>query len=81
MRIYLGSVLLVTCVVSCSGAFAAETIAENAKTVANRTVDVTKETARNASDKLCEMIDGKMKCLPKKIKHKVQTMKDKAVTH
>ena len=55
-------------------------VAEKANTVANKTVDVTKEAARNVSDKVCEMIDGKMKCLPKKIKHKAQTMKDKAGT-
>lgn len=80
MKTYLTSLLVATCMVSCSAAFAEETVAEKANTVANKTVDATKEGARDLSDKACEMIDGKMKCLPKKIKHKAQTMKDKTKT-
>ncbi len=35
-----------------------------------------KKTYRNAKDKTCEMINGKMQCLGKKIKHKMENASD-----
>lgn len=72
----------VLCLVSAFAfsAAAEETTGEKVKNVANKTEDKIKETYRNAADKGCEMIDGKMKCLGKKIKHKAQTAADKTAT-
>jgi hypothetical protein len=35
---------------------------------------------RDLEDKACEMVNGKMQCLGKKIKHKVKTFKEKSQT-
>lgn len=42
--------------------------------------NATKRTARKASDEVCEMINGKTKCVKKKLKHHVQNIEDKAKT-
>ena len=38
----------------------------------------TKKGVRKVQDKSCEVIDGKTKCLPKKVKHAVENQMDKA---
>lgn len=45
-----------------------------------KTTDKVKSTYRDAKDKVCEMIDGKMKCVAKKIKNKALNMADKLET-
>ena len=59
---------------------AEETIPEKVNTATNKTVDNVKEGYRNAKDKTCEMINGKMECVGKKIKNKTRTAVDKTKT-
>ena len=61
-------------------ATAEETTGEKLKHTANKAEDSVKETYRNAADKTCEMINGKMECLGKKVKRKAQTAADKTAT-
>lgn len=61
-------------------AMAEETVSEKAAAAANKTTDAVKETYRDAKDKVCEMINGEMKCLEQKIKHKAKTVTEKAGT-
>ena len=61
-------------------AFAAETVGEKVNTATNKTVDTVKENYRDAKDKTCEMINGKMECVTKKIKNKARTASDKTKT-
>ncbi len=59
---------------------AEETTAEKIETSTNKGVDNVKSTYRNAKNEVCEMINGKMKCIGKKIKNKAKDLKDKAST-
>lgn len=59
---------------------AEETTSEKIETTANKTTDAVKEGYRSAKDKGCEMINGKMECAGKKLKHKAENVKDKAGT-
>ena len=59
---------------------AVETTAEKAETVVNKSVDKVKSAARDVDNKVCEMIDGKMKCVVKKIKNKLKNAEDKTKT-
>ncbi len=49
---------------------------EKVQEVGQDAVKNTKKAYRGASDKVCEMVNGKMKCLPKKVKHKAQNAAD-----
>ena len=60
--------------------YAEETTMEKAETQKNETVDNVKSTYRGAKDKSCEMINGKMQCLGKKVKNKASNLSDKAKT-
>ena len=62
------------------GASAAETNSEKLTNDKNKAVDTAKETYRNAKDEICELVNGKMECVAKKIKHKFQTAADKTKT-
>lgn len=62
---------------SCAVASAEETKKEKLEAKSNQVMDEVKEGIRDAQDKGCEMIDGKMKCFGKKVKHKAKTMSDK----
>ena len=61
-------------------AFAAETVGEKVNTATNKAVDTVKENYRDAKDKTCEMVNGKMECVSKKIKNKARTAADKIKT-
>ncbi len=61
-------------------AHAEETVTEKIETSANKAGDSIKKGYRSAKDKTCEMVNGKMECAGKKMKHKGQNMMDKAGT-
>ena len=56
-----------------SSAFATESSVSHTADEAGNSV---KKTYRNAKDKTCEMVNGKMQCLGKKIKHKMENASD-----
>lgn len=60
--------------------YAEETKIEKAETVKNKAVDATKKVYRNAKDEVCEMVNGKMECMAKKVVNKVKSLSDKAET-
>jgi hypothetical protein len=61
-------------------AYANETKTERAETIKNEALDSTKSAFRDAEDQICEMVNGTMKCVAKKIKHKAKTLSDKVKT-
>lgn len=89
-------VLMTVAVLMMAGSVYADdqkTVSEKASEAAGNAAAATKEAAqdtgkaikkggRAAADKTCEMINGKMECAAKKVKHKVQNaadeVKDKA---
>lgn len=61
-------------------AFAAgndDTLKEKTEEAANDTKRAAKKAVRKAKDETCEMVDGKMKCVGKKMKHAAQNAGDK----
>ena len=54
----------------------AKSTTEQAKEAGQGAVRDVKKGARAASDKACEMVDGKMQCAGQKLKHKVQNVGD-----
>lgn len=54
-----------------------ETVKEKAKEMGNDTKRATKKTVRKVQDETCEMVNGKMKCVGKKIKHAAENAGDK----
>lgn len=77
MKKYILSALVVAATMSVAAVgFAEESTMEKVGTTGNKTMDSVKKTGRAASDKACEMVDGKMKCAGKKMKHKMQNAKD-----
>ncbi len=56
------------------------TAMEKLETSKNKTVDGAKKGMRAAKDETCEMMNGKMHCAGKKMKHKMQNATDKAGT-
>jgi hypothetical protein len=82
LKTSLTKTILTTAIIS-FGIFslAEETVKEKVDTGFNKAVDSTKEAYRNVDDQACEMINGKMQCLGKKIKHKVKTMSEKTETN
>ncbi|MES2962801.1 MAG: DUF1328 domain-containing protein [Bdellovibrionota bacterium] len=61
-------------------AIAEETAVEKVETGANHTVDKVKETGRTVDEKICETVNGKVKCVAKKVKNAVKNTGDKAGT-
>lgn len=63
-----------------SGSFstAEETVGEKIGAAGNKTADSVKSAVRKGEDKTCEMVNGKMSCIGKKIKHKMQDASDSA---
>lgn len=59
-------------------AHAEETVGEKAAATATKAKNTTKEIYRNSKDELCELINGQMKCVAQKVKHKAQNMTDAA---
>lgn len=76
----LGSITMVFALIFALKAGAEETTIEKAGTAVNKATDSVKETYRDAKDKGCEMVNGKMKCLGKKVSNKAKTLKDKTET-
>lgn len=54
-----------------------DTTREKVEEVSNDTKRTAKKAVRKAKDETCEMVDGKMKCFGKKIKHAAQNAGDK----
>lgn len=54
-----------------------ETVKEKVTEAGKDTKRAMKKGARKIKDETCEMIDGKMKCMGKKIKHSAQNAGDK----
>lgn len=54
----------------------AEGVVSTANEAAKDTGKALTKGARNLKDKTCEMMDGKMKCAGKKLKHKMQNAGD-----
>ena len=59
-----------------SQAHADETVKEKVSEAAHDTKRGAKKTARKVKDEACEMVDGKMKCVGKKVKHAAQNTGD-----
>lgn len=55
---------------------AEETMGEKAQHIGNKAADSVKKGARKVQDETCEMINGKMECIAKKVKHKAQNAGD-----
>ena len=53
-----------------------ETVKEKVSEVASDSKRAMKKGARKVKDETCEMINGKMKCVAKKIKHSAQNAGD-----
>lgn len=58
-------------------AYADETVKEKAKETMNDAKRGAKKAARAAEDKTCELVNGKMECAAKKVKHSIQNGADK----
>ena len=54
-----------------------ETVKEKTKEAANDSKRGIKKGTRAVKDKACEMVNGKMECEAKKIKHTMQNISDK----
>ena len=54
-----------------------DTLKEKVSEAGNDTKRAVKKGARKVKDETCEMVDGKMKCIGKKIKHSAQNAGDK----
>lgn len=63
-----------------STALAEETTMEKGKALANEASDSVKKTYRDVKDKGCEMVNGKMECLAKKVGNKARNLKDSVGT-
>lgn len=72
--------LLVSATLTASYASAVETVGEKMETSGNKAVDSVKSTYRKGKDKSCEMVNGKMSCAGKKMKHKMQDASDSVGT-
>jgi len=51
-------------------------LSENTKEAVSDIKKGTKKTARSIKDKSCELVDGKMNCAAKKMKHKAENAAD-----
>lgn len=74
------TVLLATTLVGAftfNHAYADETVKEKMSEAGNDTKRATKKAVRKVKDETCEMVNGKMKCVGKKIKHATQNAGDK----
>lgn len=58
-------------------ALADETVKEKAQEAGNDTKRAAKNATREVEEKTCELINGKMECAIKKVKHPVQKSADK----
>jgi hypothetical protein len=58
-------------------AYADESVKESVKEAGSDSKRAMKKAGRSVKDKTCEMVDGKMKCAGKKLKHGVKNTGDK----
>lgn len=71
------SLLLGTLIAFTMPAFAEESeVAEDTKEVASDVKKSVKKGARKVKDETCELVNGKMECVGKKLKHKAQNVGD-----
>lgn len=54
---------------------------EKAETTKNKVVDSVKSTYRKVDDKICETVNGKINCVPKKIKNRIKNTSDRVKTN
>ena len=76
---YLHLFVLATMLASISSpllALADETMGEKASEAASDTKKAVRKGTRKVKDKTCEMVDGKMSCAGKKMKHKMENAVD-----
>lgn len=59
-----------------TAAFADESVKEKAKETYHDSKRGVKKATREVKDKTCEMINGKMECAAKKVKHTIQNGAD-----
>jgi hypothetical protein len=76
----LGSVALACALAFAIKAAAEESTIEKTETVVNKATDSVKEGYRDAKDKTCETVNGKVHCVGKKISNKAKTLGDKTET-
>ena len=60
--------------------YSVQTIEEKAETKRNENTDLIKKTYRNIDNEICEVINGKIKCIGKKISNKTKDFVDKTKT-
>ena len=77
MNIILPTLLMLT--LTCT-LHAEETNLEKAETTKNEIVDKAKKAGRKMKDEVCEMTNGKMVCMKRKMVHKAQNLGDKIDT-
>ena len=84
MKLDLKALLTVLVTTALMGSFtfnhaiaADDTLKEKVAEAGNDTKRAVKKGARKVKDETCEMVNGKMKCVGKKIKHSAQNMGDK----
>ena len=63
-----------------STAYAEEAVSEKTSIKAEKIENSIKKTYRKVDDKVCELLNGKMKCVAKKIKHTIQNASDDVST-
>jgi hypothetical protein len=75
-------ILLIALTLGCFGfeniVWAETTTAEKVEAEGREAKTSVKKAGRKASDEGCEMVNGKMQCLGKKAKHKMENAKDSA---
>ena len=71
-KIHFLSVLLLTALLHVGvSSNAKETVAEKTETIATQAVDGVKTGIEDVREKVCQLVDGKLKCAYKKIKRKL----------
>jgi hypothetical protein len=60
---------------------AEESSLEKVETSKNKVADSVKSTYRKLDDKICETLNGKVNCVPKKIKNRIKNTSDKVKTN
>jgi hypothetical protein len=60
--------------------FGAETNAEKAEAASNKAGDAVVRTYRNAKNELCQMVDGKAKCVVKEVVNDTKNVANKVET-
>jgi hypothetical protein len=72
--------IILSSFVALSGAHSEETKTEKAQAASDKAVDSVKSTYRDAQDKTCELVNGKMECVYKKMVNKSKTAAEKSAT-